>query len=80
MPNYNAIVSNLADKESQGEILGINQSIQSLAQALPPILAGFAAIISINLPILIAGSMSILAWLTFVLFFEEKKKNLFHEI
>ncbi|MFA6077475.1 MAG: MFS transporter [Candidatus Paceibacterota bacterium] len=80
MPNYNAIVSNLADKESQGEILGINQSIQSLAQALPPILAGFAATISINLPILIAGAMSILAWLTFVLFFEERKKALFHEV
>ena len=80
MPNYNAIVSNLADEKSQGEILGINQSIQSLAQALPPILAGFAATISVNLPILIAGAMSILAWLTFVLFFEERKRTLFHEI
>jgi DHA1 family tetracycline resistance protein-like MFS transporter len=80
MPNYNAVVSNLADQESQGEILGINQSIQSLAHALPPILAGFAATISVNLPILIAGAMSVLAWLTFVLFFEEEKKTLFHEI
>lgn len=80
LPNYNAIVSNLADEESQGEILGINQSIQSFAQAIPPILAGFAASISINLPILIAGAMSIIAWLTFVLFFEEKKRDIFHEI
>ena len=49
-PNGTAIISNLVGRERQGEILGINQSISSLAQALPPIIAGFVTSVNINLP------------------------------
>ncbi|MBU3142665.1 MFS transporter [Clostridium sp. CF012] len=76
-PNSTAIISNLADKDKQGEILGINQSILSLAQAIPPIIAGFITSISINLPTIFAAGSTLLAWIVFKLFFikEQKLKN-----
>jgi DHA1 family tetracycline resistance protein-like MFS transporter len=76
-PNSTAIISNLADKDKQGEILGINQSIMSLAQALPPIIAGFITSISLNLPTIFAAGSTLLAWLIFRIFFirEQKPKN-----
>ncbi len=64
-PNANAIISNLADAESQGEVLGINQSMQALAMAIPPIIAGFIVTIDRNLPILTAGVLTLAAWFVF---------------
>ncbi|MBN2793944.1 MAG: MFS transporter [Clostridia bacterium] len=71
-PNTTAIVSNLSDGDSQGEILGINQSIVSVAQAIPPIVAGFLTSISINLPTLFAAGTTALAWIVFVVFLKKK--------
>ena len=69
-PNSTAIVSSMSDRSSQGEILGINQSIVSLAQALPPILAAFLTTININLPTLFAAGSTLAAWLVFVFVFK----------
>ncbi|MGV8983920.1 MFS transporter [Clostridium sp.] len=76
-PNSTAIISNLADKDKQGEILGINQSILSLAQAIPPIIAGFVTSISLNLPTIFAAGSTLLAWIVFRVFFikEQKRKD-----
>jgi len=76
-PNSTAIISNLADKDKQGEILGINQSIMSLAQAIPPIIAGFITSISLNLPTMFAAGSTLIAWLIFRIFFikQQKLKN-----
>ena len=76
-PNSTAIISNLADKDRQGEILGINQSIMSLAQAIPPIIAGFITSISLNLPTIFAAGSTLVAWLVFRIFFikQQKLKN-----
>ena len=80
-PNSTAIISNLSGKESQGEILGINQSVQSLAMAIPPIIAGFIVSININLPILVASACTLLAWTVFALFYRRSAKaELFHEV
>lgn len=68
-PNTSAIISNLATEDKQGEILGINQSMQSLAQAVPPIIAAFATSININLPIMFSAVSTLLAWIIFTLFF-----------
>ncbi|PTQ84021.1 DHA1 family tetracycline resistance protein-like MFS transporter [Trichococcus patagoniensis] len=69
-PNSTAIVSSMSDRSSQGEILGINQSIVSLAQALPPILAAFLTTININLPTLFAAGSTFAAWIVFVFVFK----------
>lgn len=79
-PNFNAIISNSADQESQGEILGGNQSIQSLAQAIPPIASGFlASAISLTAPIFMAGGLTLAGAAVFKVFYNNKKKEVFHE-
>jgi len=78
-PNYTAIISNLSGAESQGEILGINQSIVSLAMAIPPLLAGLAASIYVGLPVLLSGVFIAIAWLIFILFYRPGGES-FHEV
>lgn len=72
-PNTSAIISNLTDPERQGEILGINQSMQSLAQAIPPIIAAFVASVNINLPIIFSAVSTLIAWVIFTLYFSKEK-------
>ena len=72
-PNGTAIISNIANKDKQGEILGINQSISALAQAIPPIIAGFVTAVNIDLPIWFAAGATLLAWITFEVLFKAKK-------
>ena len=79
-PTYTAIVSNLSGKESQGEIMGINQSIQSLGMAIPPLIEGVIAAMDITFPILAASAITFIAWLVFALYFKGKKKQVFHEV
>lgn len=72
-PNINSIVSSQAGKDEQGQILGINQSIQSLGMAIPPIIASYINIVNINLPIATASFCVLLGWGVLVLFFRNKK-------
>jgi MFS family permease len=61
-----ALVSNSAGPEVQGEVLGINASLQALAQALPPLVAGFAAArFGIELPIVLASVVVIIGAIVF---------------
>lgn len=78
-PNSTAIISNLADKSSQGEVMGISQSMQALAQSVTPVIAGFITLWYLNLPIVIASILTFVGWLVFVLFFR-KKKEVFVEV
>ena len=78
-PNLNALVSNLAGKESQGEILGISNSLQSLGMALPPLIAGFIAAIDYTLPIAVASLLLFVAWAVFAFSFKPSIKQKFHE-
>lgn len=67
--NANALLSRKAKADEQGEVLGINAGFVSLAQAFPPLLAGFlAALFSPSIPILLAGLVVCIAGLVFVLF------------
>ena len=78
-PNIMTIISGQAGPEAQGEILGINQSVQALAQAIPPIIAGFIVSVNIQLPILVASGCTLLAAIIFILFFRGSKTQQFHE-
>lgn len=68
-PNVTALISDLGHQDSQGEILGINQSMQSLAQAIPPLIAGVIASIHPNLPITVASLATLAGWYVFIRFF-----------
>lgn len=72
MPNMNALISNLSSKENQGEIMGINQSFQSLGMAIPPLIAGFFAAIHFILPVIIASTLIFIAWIVFMIFFRKQ--------
>ena len=71
-PNITSIISSLGTAENQGEILGIQASVQSLAFSIPPILAGFMSGVDYRLPV-IAGSLSLLiGGLIFIFLFKPK--------
>ncbi len=76
-PNSTAMISNLSSKESQGEVLGINQSIQSLGMAIPPIIAGIISTIDRILPIFMASCFVFLAWVIFLAFYSNRKQEVF---
>lgn len=64
-----AIVSKSADWNVQGEILGVNSSVQALAQAIPPILSGFiAARFSLETPLIVAIVIMFLSGFVFLFF------------
>jgi DHA1 family tetracycline resistance protein-like MFS transporter len=60
-PTYTTIVSNSVGKDSQGEILGVLESIQATAFGLSPLLAGFLLGIHIYIPMLLGGLCTLLA-------------------
>ncbi len=70
-----SLASVRAPENIQGEILGINTSVQAVAQAVPPILAGFlAATIAPSAPVYIAGTTVGAAWVVFVSFVRKDKR------
>ncbi|MFS8131216.1 MAG: MFS transporter [Candidatus Dojkabacteria bacterium] len=80
MPNSSALVSNSADEKSQGVVLGGSQSIQALAQAIPPIVSGFiASKLSIDAPIITGGTIILVSFFIFFVFYKEKEKTVLHE-
>lgn len=67
MASLPSLASRRASVSNQGEILGLNTSVQALAQAVPPTLAGFlASSITPSAPIYVAGAVIGAGWLLFV--------------
>ncbi|MFK7905220.1 MAG: MFS transporter, partial [Chitinophagales bacterium] len=71
-PSSLAVVSNLADDSIQGEVIGINQAIQSLCNALPAILFGAAVGMNVRFPMLFGAVCCFIAWLIFLKFMKSK--------
>lgn len=65
-PNLNTIVSRSAGSADQGKLLGINQSFQAIGQAVPPLVSGYIAGISVNLPLQISAAIILLGWVIFL--------------
>jgi DHA1 family tetracycline resistance protein-like MFS transporter len=74
-PNITSLVSSQAGPGEQGQILGINQSIQSLGMAIPPIIASYINLVNVNLPIATASFCIILGWIILILFFRNGKSD-----
>ena len=71
-PNQTSIISALASKETQGEILGIQQSIAAIAFTLPPLIAGVLVSFDYRLPIIASALFTLLAWAVFYFGFRER--------
>lgn len=75
MANLTSLVSKTAGPERQGEILGLNVSLQSLANVFPPLLAGaIAARFSTETPIAIGAAICACAWAAFGLMTRAARK------
>ncbi len=60
------ILSQEADAKSQGSIMGLNASYQSIGMIIGPILGGLVATIAIPLPFLVGGVLMLICyWLSF---------------
>jgi len=72
--NITALISQSADADVQGEVLGINSSVSALAMSIPPILSGFiAASLSPSAPIFVGGTIVMLAAAFFWFFYKPLK-------
>ena len=65
-PNLTSAVSEEASAQEQGRILGINQSMQSLGQFVPPVIAGYLNALDARLPLVAAAGLVAVAWVVFV--------------
>ncbi len=75
MANVSALVSLSADKKIQGEVLGIEASVQALAQAIPAVIAGYIATLGINVPVIVGGSIILLGALVFNIFYRPSRHS-----
>ena len=71
-PNLLSLVSKQAKPEQQGEIMGINQSMQSVGQFIPPLIVAIFGENLTSFPIIIAGIFIVIAWMVFILFYHNK--------
>jgi DHA1 family tetracycline resistance protein-like MFS transporter len=76
-PNITTIISNLAGENTQGEVMGIGQSLAALAQIFPPIVAGIIFAVGVNMPIIVASLLAFFAWIIFTLYYNERLKKKF---
>lgn len=68
--NLTGLISRSVGPKIQGEVLGINASVQALAQAIPPILSGYiAATLTPTTPIFVSFFVLFLAGLAFSLLY-----------
>ena len=67
MANLIALVSSVAGPKIQGEVMGINSSVEALAQGIPAVLSGYIASVGVGMPIkvgsIIVGTAGILFWI-----------------
>ncbi|GLR17034.1 MFS transporter [Portibacter lacus] len=73
-PNLTTVVSEQAGPEQQGEILGINQSMQSLGNLIPAIIGGILASMGTIFPLIASGLFVIIAWLVYMKLFSADRK------
>ncbi|TNE57744.1 MAG: MFS transporter [Bacteroidetes bacterium] len=74
-PNLTTVVSAQASTQEQGEILGINQSMISVGQMVPPLIAGYLNSLNGAYPILAGGIAIFLGWLAYISLQLNKAKN-----
>ncbi len=79
LANASALVSLSADRTIQGEVLGIEASVQALAQAIPAIIAGYIATLGVNVPVIVAGCVVGAGGIIFNLFYHPPKQVLHQE-
>lgn len=65
MANMIALVSSVAGPKIQGEVMGINSSVEALAQGIPAVLSGYIASVAVGLPIIVGSVIVTIAGILF---------------
>lgn len=72
--NFLSLISKSVGADEQGRTLGVNSSINTLGQSLPPVLSGYiAALLTPNAPLMIAAAAIFFAGLIFILLYQPPK-------
>ncbi len=72
--NFLSLISRSVGPDKQGETLGVNSSINTLGQSLPPVLSGYiAALLTPNAPLMISALAIFMAGLVFVLLYRPQR-------
>lgn len=79
MANITALVSRSAPADIQGEVLGINASVQALAQAIPAALTGYLGGINRNVPVIAAAVTITFAAYLFWFLYKPSRQTLEHD-
>lgn len=74
MANITALVSLSASSQEQGEMLGIEASVQALAQAIPAIISGYVATMGVNMPVIWGGATIFIGALLFLGFYRVPRR------
>jgi DHA1 family tetracycline resistance protein-like MFS transporter len=61
LPSCASLLSNAADRDEQGRVMGNNQALQVAGEALSGLAAGLLAAIVVKLPLLVLGAISVVA-------------------
>jgi DHA1 family tetracycline resistance protein-like MFS transporter len=69
MPNMTAVISNISDRDIQGKMLGINQSLNAFSNAIPPLIGGYLLSYGVRWPLYIALFCHLIAWVIFNWFY-----------
>lgn len=72
-PAAATLVSNLATKEAQGEIMGIHNSVQWAAIAIPPLFSGSFVALYPHLPVTVGSGCMLIAFFIFLLSYTPEK-------
>ncbi|BDQ05010.1 MAG: MFS transporter [Candidatus Dojkabacteria bacterium] len=75
--NIAALLSTTAQRvyEGQGEAFGVNQALQSIVEAITPLLTSFLMILNILAPISFASLSMFISWIVFLYIFWFRKLN-----
>lgn len=79
MANASALVSLSAGRKVQGEVLGIEASVQALAQAIPAAIAGYVATMGVSMPVVVGGIAVIAGGIIFNVFYRASRHVLHEE-
>lgn len=70
MANSIALISSLTPAKMRGEVMGINSSIEALAQGIPAVISGYVASIAFFLPTVVSAALLVMAGISFLVFFK----------
>lgn len=74
MATATALVSLSASKSEQGEVLGIEASVQALAQAIPAAISGYIATMGVSMPVIVGGFTILAGAMIFIAFYKVPKR------